>query len=251
MVNEHGYCGSGQDITCRETTYSIQGAIVQVIVKLANIHLTPEKPEYPGGSWHVEGMANERIVASGIYYYDCENITESQLAFRVGVNFEGAVYEQSDAKGIRLTWGMERGGPNNQVVGAVKTSQNRCIAFPNIYQHQVSSFKLVDPTKPGHRKIVALFLVDPEHRIPSTSNIPPQQSHWTRKAIFEALAKGNHRMKVSLPVELVDMVVDHLDNLMTLAEAKAYREELMDERTAFVDVVNEQHFCTDFNFCEH
>jgi hypothetical protein len=29
---------------------------MQVIVKLANIHLTPEKPNYPGGSWHVEGQ---------------------------------------------------------------------------------------------------------------------------------------------------------------------------------------------------
>lgn len=27
---------------------------MQVIVKLANIHLTPEKPTYNGGSWHVE-----------------------------------------------------------------------------------------------------------------------------------------------------------------------------------------------------
>lgn len=29
---------------------------LQVIVKLANIHLTPEKPEYAGGTWHVEGQ---------------------------------------------------------------------------------------------------------------------------------------------------------------------------------------------------
>ena len=29
---------------------------LQVIVKLANIKLTPEKPEYEGGSWHVEGQ---------------------------------------------------------------------------------------------------------------------------------------------------------------------------------------------------
>lgn len=29
---------------------------LQVIVKLANIELTPEKPEYDGGSWHVEGQ---------------------------------------------------------------------------------------------------------------------------------------------------------------------------------------------------
>jgi hypothetical protein len=29
---------------------------LQVIVKLANIHLTPEKPNYAGGTWHVEGQ---------------------------------------------------------------------------------------------------------------------------------------------------------------------------------------------------
>lgn len=29
---------------------------LQVIVKLANIELTPEKPSYEGGSWHVEGQ---------------------------------------------------------------------------------------------------------------------------------------------------------------------------------------------------
>ena len=32
---------------------------IQVIVKLTNIHLTPEKPSYGGGSWHVEGQLNE------------------------------------------------------------------------------------------------------------------------------------------------------------------------------------------------
>ena len=34
--------------------YGHRGA--QVIVKLANIHLTPDKPEYEGGTWHVEGQ---------------------------------------------------------------------------------------------------------------------------------------------------------------------------------------------------
>ena len=29
---------------------------LQVIVKLASIHLTPERPEYEGGTWHVEGQ---------------------------------------------------------------------------------------------------------------------------------------------------------------------------------------------------
>ena len=33
----------------------LKGSRLQVIVKLANIILTPEKPEYNGGAWHIEG----------------------------------------------------------------------------------------------------------------------------------------------------------------------------------------------------
>ena len=29
---------------------------LQIVVKLANIELTPEKPTYEGGTWHVEGQ---------------------------------------------------------------------------------------------------------------------------------------------------------------------------------------------------
>lgn len=37
---------------------------LQIIVKLASIHLTPEKPSYDGGSWHVEGQLNENMLVS-------------------------------------------------------------------------------------------------------------------------------------------------------------------------------------------
>ena len=55
---------------------------LQVIVKLASIELTPEKPTYEGGSWHVEGQLNERICATALYYYDSENVEDNSLAFR-------------------------------------------------------------------------------------------------------------------------------------------------------------------------
>lgn len=61
---------------------------LQVIFKLANIHLTPEKPEYEGGSWHIEGALNEHICATALYYYDEENINESHLGFRQNVDAE-------------------------------------------------------------------------------------------------------------------------------------------------------------------
>jgi primase-polymerase (primpol)-like protein len=41
-----------EDVSNFEWTFS--GESLQVIIKLASIHLTPEKPEYGGGSWHVE-----------------------------------------------------------------------------------------------------------------------------------------------------------------------------------------------------
>ncbi|KAG8895626.1 hypothetical protein FRC00_007224, partial [Tulasnella sp. 408] len=96
-VPSDGYTG---DISKRSKTYTVRGKEVQVIVKLANIHLTPEKPVYPGGSWHVEGMANERIISSGIYYYDSENITDSELQFRTVVSADDLSIEQDDTLGV-------------------------------------------------------------------------------------------------------------------------------------------------------
>jgi hypothetical protein len=43
--------------------YAVRG--LQIIVKLANIHLTPEKPNYAGGTWHVEGqLVSIRLISS-------------------------------------------------------------------------------------------------------------------------------------------------------------------------------------------
>jgi len=33
---------------------------LQIIVKMASIELTPEKPHFPHGSWHVEGQSSHR-----------------------------------------------------------------------------------------------------------------------------------------------------------------------------------------------
>ncbi|MFF9277059.1 DUF4246 domain-containing protein [Streptomyces griseosporeus] len=196
----------------------LRGRRLQVIVKLASIHLTPEKPEYPGGSWHVEGMLNERIVSTGIYYFDSENITESRLNFRAAL--DDPHYEQNDDNGMREVYGLENEDALNQVLGSASTPQGRCLAFPNILQHRVGSFRLADPTRPGHRKILAFFLVDPSEKIVSTSDVPPQQP-WSDTST------------------------------MTLDEAKAYREELMRERKFFVAEHNEQLYEREFSLCEH
>ncbi|TQL77532.1 uncharacterized protein DUF4246 [Stackebrandtia endophytica] len=197
---------------------SLRGRRLQVIVKLANIHLTPDKPEYPGGSWHVEGMLNERIVSTGIYYWDSENTTESRLGFRTAV--EDPTYEQNDDEGMREVYGLENEEALNQELGSVATPAGRCLAFPNVLQHRVASFRLADPAKPGHRKILVFFLVDPSKRIMSTSDIPPQQP-WSKAST------------------------------MTLEEAKIYREQLMQERKFFTTEHNEELYEREFSLCEH
>ncbi|MFG2639871.1 DUF4246 family protein [Streptomyces sp. NPDC048370] len=196
----------------------LRGRRLQVIVKLATVHLTPDKPEYPGGSWHVEGMLNERIVSTGIYYWDSENITESRLSFRAAL--DDPHYEQNDDDGLREVYGLEDEDALNQMLGSASTPEGRCLAFPNVLQHRVSPFRLTDPTRPGHRKILAFFLVDPSEAIVSTSDVPPQQP-WSDTST------------------------------MTLEQAKTYREQLMQERKFFVDEHNEQIYEREFSLCEH
>ncbi|MFK4139967.1 DUF4246 domain-containing protein [Streptomyces filamentosus] len=196
----------------------LRGRRLQVVAKLATVHLTPERPEYDGGSWHVEGMLNERIVSTCIYYWDSENITESRLSFRAAV--DDPEYEQNDDDGVLEIYDLENGDALNQLLGSAPTPAGRCLAFPNVLQHRVGSFRLADPARPGHRKILAFFLVDPSERIVSTSDVPPQQP-WAATST------------------------------MTRAQAEDFREQLMKERKFFVDEHNEQLYEREFSLCEH
>lgn len=206
----------------------LKGEKLQVIVKLANIELTPEKPRYGGGTWHVEGIDEERIVATGIYYYDMDNITESKLTFRHSVEEPG--YEQNDDRGVKEVYGLVNKGPLNQVLGSLTAKQGRCVVFPNIYQHYVAPFRLEDKKKPGFRKILVFFLVDPTVKVISTHNVLPQQPDWDD---VEADAPESERKK------------------MTRKEAEEMREKLMFERKYARDNVQKEIYEREFSLCEH
>ncbi|KAJ6516796.1 hypothetical protein C8R47DRAFT_1172900 [Mycena vitilis] len=230
---------------------SLRGRTIQCIIKLANIHLTPEHPKYAGGSWHIEGMANEHIVASGIYYYDEENISESVLSFRVPTK-QPYYHGHNDHTCMGCLYGISTSDECVQDIGDMVTKQGRALSWPNVYQHCVSSFHLSDPTKPGHRKILAIFLVDPTiDPIPSTTNVPPQQAEWASEALQESL-QDTSSLFSRLPQELVDLTKGELQNTaMTLQEASAYRLALMEERTVFIKAHSEIAYGVAFNMCEH
>ncbi|KAF5323944.1 hypothetical protein D9611_008284 [Ephemerocybe angulata] len=232
------------------------GRPLQVIVKLANIELTPEKPEYEGGTWHVEGKMNETICASAIYYYSCENISPSSLSFRQQSqrpDYMDISYGQDYHEWLPEVFGLETQTDSIQVLGSVDTKEGRIITFPNILQHQVQPFKLEDPTKPGHRKIMALFLVDPHTSVISTADVPPQRLDWWAEEVpskegdvrnADALTKLPNELKERIFAGVEDFPID-------MEKAKEYREKLMEERKSYVLAHQRQFAATSISLCEH
>lgn len=248
VPHEYKYCKerpivSEQFLPPARSFVKLNGKTVQVIVKVAEILLTPESPRYGGGSWHIEGTDAEQIAATGIYYFGSENIRDSRLSFRA--NIVEPVYAQSDEKGVALMYGLTDQALLVQILGSVNTIEDRCLVFPNTLQHKVEPFELADPRKPGVRKILAFFLVDPEKQIPSTAVIPPQQQDWIAEVQATAVTK----------LGLDEDTQREIQNLsrgaaMTLEEAKRYRLGLMEERSG-ASVPDPEDYESYFSLCEH
>ncbi|WOO80292.1 uncharacterized protein LOC62_03G003806 [Vanrija pseudolonga] len=201
------------------------GGQFQVIVSVGNILLSPEKPTYDSGSFHVEGLLNERICASALYYYDSDNITDSRLAFEAKAHpyspwlIPDSVYEpySIDREWSKELFGVTLGATacSKHVyikLGAVQTPPGRLVVFPNVLGHRVEPFELVDKTRAGHRKVVAIFLVDPKTPIISTADVPPQQRLWAegRSHLLGATVPG-----LEVAHEIAEELIKERSNLTT------------------------------------
>ena len=210
---------------------SLRGMRLQVITKAAKIVLKPGD-RYAGGNWHMEGMDNEAIIATGIFYADQENITDSQLEFRKALD-PPDLPGRTDSNGGRDNLDLELlrmvypTGQNIQYrCGAVPTLQGRCLVFPNTMQHCVSPFGLKDTTKPGWRTVIVFFVVNPRERIPSSLHVVPTDIGVQRRAfvrLLRHLFRGNS--------DVAGEVSDFLANGLSDEEAKAERLDLMAERS--------------------
>lgn len=187
---------------------------LQVIVKMANTELTPEKPEYPGGSWHLEGIPSEHIAVTCIYYYHVDNIEGGKLHVRIPVTEDhesDLKYDQNEHDTVITHYSIN---PETGVqhLGSVPTEEDTCLTFPNFVQHRVSPFKLIDPTKPGSRKILLFWVIRPDVRILSTDDVVAQP--------------------------------------MTVEDARVYREILMFQRKNDVDE-RSGVYTRELSLCEH
>ncbi|KAI8634306.1 hypothetical protein F5Y19DRAFT_487765 [Xylariaceae sp. FL1651] len=221
---------------------------LQVIFKLANIHLTPSNPNYDGGSLHVEGALNDRIVATALLYYDCDNITESALTLHHPVDAEELrmVPPQGEFESLERWLGISTDDKPLQRLGKVITREGRFLAFPNVLAHQVQPFKLADRTRPGHRKILAMFLVEPHIRVLSTSVVPPQRKDWWAREVRKISPLRG------LPMELFDLIVGFVDGFpMSWEDALTVREKLIRERSWVKEAFEKTLEENTYNFCEH
>jgi len=148
----------------------------------------------------------------------------------------------------------------------------------------VSGFGLKDKTKPGHRRFIALWLVDPSQRIISTANVPPQRFDWWAEVMRENFSSATKHLSTDpphqqssdeeeplttnddvlrmvfgssyarLPAELKDMILTkckEMETLMTKEEAETHLKQLMDERTMFDGRKVGSPREGSYNFCEH
>ena len=199
-------------------------------------------------------------MSTALYYYSSENITTSTLGFRQICQVDDVhrvSYQQSDHDWLGDIFGCENWSGAVQDVGSVETREGRLITFPNVLQHRVAPFKLADPTKHGHRKIVAMFLVDPNIKITSTAHVPCQQQEWWWERIMPTPGQIPRIPELDsgfskIPIELQHFILEGVDFPFSLAEAKARRLELMKERKSFTfRHGNAFPNAIQFSLCEH
>ena len=155
-------------------------------------------------------------------------------------------YGQDEHSWLSDVFNCHPNEPAIQYVGNVDTKEGRLLTWPNILHHRVQSFELADPTRPGHRKILALFLVDPNVRVISTANVPCQQKDWW----IEDVRKNGGLAR--LPYELQTQVFNDVEEFpISLEEAKQLRLELMEERKGYIKAHGEDFEDHYFSLCEH
>lgn len=118
----------------------------------------------------------------------------------------------------------------------MRTSKDRAVVFPNVYQHRVSPFSLVDRLKPGYRKILCFFLVDPLKSdaglVISTSRVPPQQFPWLEDAVWDLPPSVLDKLLQEIWIKILRHAAPHY---MSFSKAKRVREDLMEERKCLHD----------------
>jgi hypothetical protein len=123
---------------------------------------------------------------------------------------------------LRQVFGLDNGEPAIQCPGSIRVVPGRTIMYPSTVQHKFTRYELKDKTKPGYGRAVVFMLVDPNIRIISTANVPPQRYDWTLniepsdddlKSSMSKLALDNRKSKGTMPFTL-DEALEHRNKFL-------------------------------------
>lgn len=146
---------------------------------------------------------------------------------------EDVAHEPNDFIWLRQVFGLENGEPAIQRSGSTRCDLGRAIIYPSTVQHRFTKFELKDKSKPGSIRGLAFYLIDPNIRIISTANIPPQRLDWTLKLDPEEerlkqsmakLALDNKEKKGDMPLSLEEALKIRVDCLNELIEFARYQQ---------------------------
>ncbi|BGP33138.1 hypothetical protein JCM10296v2_004927 [Rhodotorula toruloides] len=153
---------------------------------------------------------------------------------------------QNESRTVQQVYGIEAEGPLIQNHNAVRTSKDRVIVFSNVYQHCVSPFSLVHRSKPGYRKILCFFLVDPlktdASLVISTSRVPPQQFFWLDGAVWDLPPQVLDKLPDEIWTKILRLAAPHYVSLRKVKRVRKDLSEAQNKRIVFE---------RPFSLCEH
>lgn len=110
---------------------------LQMVLDVQDISLGPQKTNYEGEEWHIQGQRNERICATAVYVYSALNTTPAQISFRKRVHVEEALiakdYIQEPPWAPEI-YGARHGDPVIQHMGDINLREGRLVTYPNIFR---------------------------------------------------------------------------------------------------------------------
>jgi hypothetical protein len=112
-----------------------------------------------------------------------------------------------------------------QPCGSVTALHNRVIAYPYLYRCRLARAALSDCTKPGRVRFLRIHLVDPSRRLPSTSQVAPQQASWLQHQLHSDGRQNALGWK--LPSEVLWKVLETLPSVQADSEAERVRREVV------------------------
>lgn len=167
------YTGRWHDEPRGPIAMPLRNRRLQVVTKIVEYRVNAETQF--DGTWHVEGMAHEHILATVLCI-----VKRDAHFLGAEIEFRRYLFQQegddlvtcTPQNAMRPTDTM--GGGDVRPLGCMETPEERIMVFPNSHIHRIGLMRSASG-QDAVRRIVVFWLVNPEQRILSTRDVAVQQ----------------------------------------------------------------------------